>query len=548
MGAEDMDVTPDFQTPASDAGANNRARRPSRRPALDGIAGALRRFGRAVARFVPRSRREPAGPVDRFVARDDVRVFVHSFERRWSARAEGRRDGVMALPRAEDAAVRPAYLQTLLNEAQEAIGTMLAAAHRAAGQIAQDLAARREDLMPRLQGALAEFRDVRLPRCELNHTSELFEAHRTHQEALRMFNEFRERNGLGGEKPQPSRGLLRYAIVVAIVLIAEAALNGYAMQDASPTGLRGAAVWGAAVGATNIILGLVCGHFARWRHHRRLVPRLAGWAVTLLSAALCLALQSLVATWRYAASGDVDLADALHSAGVTFWLHPWMWMGDLQCWMLALLGALSFGAAFLEAEGLTGHRYPGFAEVWKRERAAEQQELDVLGSMEDETRAAMEEAEARLDAIVDEAGSDLDAYDAGAGELRRLARAVQERLASVSLEVNRLRQDYVEANRRTRGDAPLPPYLLRVTSLNLAMPNFGQGDAPTEAWLQARQTEAAKWAADAKSAMVRLRVKATAALRDRLTALDGRPATGEPAPPLEPLDPDANGGLTFHQS
>lgn len=504
------------------------------------LVGALRSFGCKLL-----GRREPVRPVDGFIIRDDVHRFVRGFEKRWSARAEGRRDGVRALPRADDASVRPDYVQALLNQAQEAVRAMLTAAHRTAALLTQDLAVRKPDLDARVEQAVAEFRDVRLPRTELHHTGDLMEAHRAHQEALRRFNHFREANGLGGEKPHRARSPLRYVLLATIVLVLEAILNGFAMQDASPTGLRGAAPYGAAVGAANVMLGLVCGHFSRWRYHVRTVPRLAGWTLTLLSAGVGLALQCLMATWRYAATGDVDLVDALHTAGSTLWLHPWLWMGDLQCWLLALLGAVSFGAAFIEAETLTGHPYPGFADVWKRERVAEQYVLDVLVTVAEESKDAMDAASEQLDAVEREAAEDWRWHRHGIAELHRLTRAVQEGAASFSLEINRLRQEYCAANRRVRGDAPLPPYLLRVMGLNVEVPGYGHGNEATEAWLRERSIETAGRVAAAKATMIRLRLGAIARLHGRLKDEDGRPTPEEPSPPLPRPDPASNGGLNF---
>lgn len=318
---------------------------------------------------------------------------------------QARDDGAHGLPHKDDR-----DLNAMQRRVCEEIFRGIASAHRF---LAEQLA-RAAQLLAGLRPApldedLEKARIDQVVARSLNeHRGELIDLKERELDALLDLRYFRANNRLqrAAVYRASPHGL---ASLLALLMLVESGFNGLLLRKISDEGWIGGIFIALLISAVNLALGVAAGGFG-WRllGHTRLQMKLLGAGVSAACLAAAVIWNIYIAHFREVAELAATQAagGALPQAALDAWRHVrsegLFGLHTMYSWALLVLG---LGAHLLVSKESWDHladRYFDYMKVDRRYQQSRDAFTDAMAEVEDNTRAAMEEALAELDQAVAE--------------------------------------------------------------------------------------------------------------------------------------------------
>jgi hypothetical protein len=270
------------------------------------------------------------------------------------------------------------------------------------------------------------------------------------------YEEFRKRNGLQRlpRIPTSQQRTVAY-LLITLFILAESILNGMFFAEGSETGLIGGITQALVLSLLNIGGAFLYGSaLLPLLYHKRTTVKMLGLGATIAYGLWAVVLNLAIGHFRdiYMTNrGNVSMAALLTRISES----PAA-LSDAKSGLLVLFGVALALLAVLDA-ALMRDRYPGFAEVGARRRAA-------IKAFADETSRCFAELQRLRDKTVDDMSSAIAQISASQFDLQlavqhrsRLHSKFRDFLEHLSSVQDRLVQRYREGNRRHR-TAPIPAY------------------------------------------------------------------------------------------
>jgi len=377
-------------------------------------------------------------------------------------------DGALGLPHRDDRELNETQLR-ICNE----IFRGIARAHQFLAQqfaLAAQLLGKVKP--PMLDEALEQSRlDQLATRSLSEHRSELTDLKEHELEALLDLRYFRASHRLqrAAVYRASPHGLIS---LLALLMLVESAFNGLLLRKISDQGWIGGIFIALLISAVNVGLGLAAGGFG-WRliGHVKLANKLLGAAIAAGALVTAFIWNLYIAHFREVAEAAAAqyAGAALPQAALDAWRHVrdqgFFGIHTMYSWALLLLG---LGAHLLVSKEAWDHladRYYDYMKVDRRYQRARDAFADAMAEVEDNGRAALEEALEDIDGVL--ADSRL-----AVAQARHVNEQAHQRDADVSAcESEWVRQGeallhaYREENRKVRHEGTQPAYFDRVPSL-----------------------------------------------------------------------------------
>ncbi len=225
------------------------------------------------------------------------------------------------------------------------------------------------------------------------------EAREDHSAAIIELQSFRERHGqqIGDRRPDIKKNVEQAIAILIFLMLIEGSFNALLFKDAQASGIFGGLVIAFAVGAINVLCGVMGGFLGlRYLHHPHLAARIAGGVVAALSLLAGLFLNFFVAHFRdaveagLAAAADAGQLDTFSMFAIapgevlTGMLANIFGFESFVALALLLLGLTIFAIAVYEGYDRISDRYPGYGRVWRKERRAYEHRQKVREALRDD--------------------------------------------------------------------------------------------------------------------------------------------------------------------
>jgi hypothetical protein len=225
------------------------------------------------------------------------------------------------------------------------------------------------------------------------------EAREGHSAAILELESFREQHGqqIGERRPDIKKNIEQAIAILILLMLIEGSFNALLFKDAQASGIFGGLIIAFAVGAINVLCGVVGGFFGlRYLHHPNMAARIAGGAVAGISLLAGLFLNFFVAHFRdaveagLAAAAEAGQLDSFSMFAIapgevlTGMLQNVFGFESFVALALLLLGLTIYAIAAYEGYDRISDRYPGYGRVWRKERRAYEYRQQVREALRDD--------------------------------------------------------------------------------------------------------------------------------------------------------------------
>ena len=400
------------------------------------------------------------------------RARERKLRRELDVSARARTDGAENLPATGDSSLNDAQLQ-IVSRCERICDDIRQWLQRRLRRAAE--AADRAEPTPeeRAFSQALESARVALAKVRTDGRDRLVAARLSERRAHRERALFRRANKLSRAAEYPEVPVLAVA-VVGLLLLLETGLNVRVFAEVNPLGWIGGGLSALTVSLINVAAGfLVIGHLGlRSLVHVSPARRFAGALAVLAGSGVVAVHNALFAHYRMLIEAD-PTADAVN-AWATLRAAPLGFLAETDAWVLALAGVLAAGVAAWEGFSGVADRYPGYAGVDRRHRAAarayDRAKADYRASVDRLVAATIRDVERRVAGVE--------------RRFRRVSRTMnrahldvrtaERSLAETERVCHRLLTQYRTENRRVRTTPPPGPFaeLPRLAGARADLPAF----------------------------------------------------------------------------